>query len=232
MTGKSEQVREMFAEIAPKYDAANEILSLKVYHSWYKKVIKESSLKDDTKLLDCATGTGNLAIAFKKYGNFLCDVTGVDYCKPMLDIGVEKAKRENLDIKFEIADVMELPYEDNYFDLATISFGIRNVSDISRGINEMARVVKPMGKVIILEFGMPKSFFRYIYSFWQKKIIPFFGKLITGSNYAYDYLAITSSEFPCREDFITIMEGTGKFSHCAFKSLSGGIAYLYVGNVI
>jgi demethylmenaquinone methyltransferase/2-methoxy-6-polyprenyl-1,4-benzoquinol methylase len=189
-----------------------------------------SKAKVGDSVLDCATGTGDLAIAFKKKvknGN----VIGTDFCDDMLKYAPDKANKKNLNIKFELADVMSLQYEENTFDIASISFGIRNVDNPSQGISEMARVVKKDGRVVVLEFGQPSGFFGAIYKWYSKNVIPLIGKMIAGSDFAYTYLPETAAKFPSGHAFVKLMENTGKFSEVHKKSLTFGIAYVYVGVV-
>lgn len=223
----SEKVKNMFASISDVYDKMNNTLSFGTHHLWRRKTVKISSAEKGMKVLDCATGTGDLAYRFKKAVGKDGYVLGTDFVPEMIDFANKKYKH----IDFEIADVMNLPYEDNSFDIASISFGIRNVDDIIKGLSEMARVVKPGGKVVVLEFGQPKGIFGKIYSFYSEKIMPFVGKLIAKDEDAYQYLHETSSTFPCREDFLDYMYKTERLTNCTFTPVTFGIAYIYVGTV-
>jgi demethylmenaquinone methyltransferase/2-methoxy-6-polyprenyl-1,4-benzoquinol methylase len=227
----SEKVRSMFASIAARYDITNTILSLGTHHLWRSITVKESGVSAGQHVLDCATGTGDLALAFKKSVGKEGVVIGTDFCKEMLDLAPVKAAKEGLDVTFEIADAMNLPYESNRFDVASISFGIRNVDDPLICLKEMARVVRPGGKVVVLEFGQPKGLFKYIYAFYQKYIMPLIGGLLTGNKAAYIYLPETSARFPSGNDFLELMHKTGAFSEMKFRPLTFGIAYIYVGTV-
>jgi demethylmenaquinone methyltransferase / 2-methoxy-6-polyprenyl-1,4-benzoquinol methylase len=126
---------------------------------------------------------------------------------------------------------MNLPYPDATFDIASISFGIRNVDDVSIALSEMARVVKPGGRVMILEFGQPKGLIGMIYNLYSKYIIPFLGGLLTGNKEAYSYLPRTAAIFPCRKDFLSLMSKTGRYSEVSYKELTFGISFLYTGVV-
>ncbi len=226
----SEAVRSMFADIAPRYDVANTALSFGVHHWWRNIVVRRSRVQPGMDILDCATGTGDLAVAYKR-ATRTGRVLGTDFCAEMLSFAPEKARTQSLDIDFEIADVMNLPYEDNRFDIASISFGIRNVDDPARGLSEMARVVKPGGKVVVLEFGQPQGAFKHLYTLYSKRILPALGGWLTGNASAYTYLPDTAARFPSGEDFLAIMRSTGKFSACTYEPLTFGIAYLYIGIV-
>lgn len=226
----SEAVRTMFSSIAPNYDRTNTALSLGVHHLWRALTVKESAARNGNDVLDCATGTGDLAIAFKKvvgHGR----VVGTDFCADMLSFAPAKAKAAGLDITFEVADAMELPYDDKSFDIASISFGIRNVDNPKVCLNEMARVVRPGGRVVVLEFGRPKGIVGLSYRWYSKHVIPIVGKMLTGNREAYNYLPETAAAFPCREAFLDLMRSTGRFSSVRYRELTGGIAFLYVGTV-
>lgn len=227
----SEAVREMFSEIAPKYDISNTVLSAGIHHRWRTKAVKLSGAKQGDSVLDCATGTGDLIIAFGKVVGKSAKLLGTDFCSPMMDSAPEKAKKNGLSVEFQEADVMNLPYNDNAFSIASIGFGIRNVDDPKRGIAEMARVVKSGGKVVVLEFGQPKGLFGRIFQWYSVTILPYIGGILTGKKDAYTYLQKTSAQFPCREEFVKIMQETGQFSHISYTPVTGGIAYIYIGTV-
>lgn len=227
----SEQVRTMFADIAPKYDLANSVLSLGVHHVWRSITVREAGAQPGDRVLDCATGTGDLAIAFKKAVGPSGSVIGTDFCSDMIALAPAKAAAQHLDITFAIADAMDLPYADDSFDIASISFGIRNVDDPVRCLAEMARVVRPGGRVVVLEFGQPSGIMGLSYRFYSRHIIPIVGRMLTGHREAYDYLPETAAAFPCREDFLALMKKTGAYTAARYRALTGGIAFLYTGTV-
>ncbi|MBO9667254.1 MAG: ubiquinone/menaquinone biosynthesis methyltransferase, partial [Bdellovibrio sp.] len=176
--------------------------------------------------------TGDLAIEFKQTVGGKGAVTGTDFCAEMLIPAPGKAKERGLDITFEQADVTQLQYADNSFDISSISFGIRNVGDPVKGLSEMARVTKPGGKVMVLEFGQVNiPVFGALYNFYSQNILPKIGGLVTGQKDAYEYLQKSSAAFPCREGFVDLMKQTNQFSHCEYIALTGGIAYIYKGTV-
>lgn len=227
-----EKIRSMFSKVAGKYDQANSVLSVGIHHLWRKKVIELAEPKSGMKVLDCATGTGDLAIAFKKAVGPTGQVTGTDFCVEMMETAPEKSKSQGLDITFEFADVTQLQYTDRTFDISSISFGIRNVKDPVLALNEMARVTKSGGKVVVLEFGqMTVPVIAQIYNFYSEKILPHLGGLVSGQKEAYSYLQKSSAAFPCREDFIELMKKTGQFSNMYYVPVSLGIAYIYIGEV-
>ena len=227
----SEKIREMFGSIAGRYDFMNDFLSLGIHKTWRTKTVKLSSAKKGDSILDCASGTGDLAIEFHKTVTDSGKVTATDFCEEMLLIGIEKFKAQNLKIETSIEDVMNLTFADNTFDISSIAFGIRNVDSPKKGLEEMARVVKPGGEVVVLEFGQPYGWFSLVYKIYSKILIPVFGKMLARSESAYNYLQDSAGKFPCREDFIKIMESTGKYETMKFYPVTFGIAYIYIGKV-
>lgn len=221
----------MFASIAGRYDLTNSVLSLGIHHIWRNKAVRVSGAKKGDHVLDCATGTGDLAITFKKKVGDSGYVKGTDFCQEMIDPAPAKASKKGLVIDFEVADAMNLPYADKEFDISSISFGIRNVDDPLICLREMARVVKPGGRVVVLEFGQPKGVMSWPYRFYSKYIIPFIGGLLTGNRDAYQYLPETSAAFPAGQHFLDLMQRSNSYASQQFYKLNGGIAYIYVGVV-
>ncbi len=225
-----EKIRSMFAKVAANYDLANSVLSLGVHHLWRKNLVRKSGAQPGDSVLDCATGTGDLAIEFKRHVGSSGQVTGTDFCEEMLRPAPCKARDRKLDIRFETADVTALQYPDNSFDVVSISFGIRNVADPLKALQEMARVTKPGGRVMVLEFGqVTLPGFDRLYSFYSTQVLPIIGGLVTGQRQAYDYLQKSSANFPCRESFIQLMQQTSQFSSSEYFPLTGGVAYIYRG---
>jgi len=230
--GMSSQVRDMFASIARRYDHGNQVLSMGLHHRWRKSAVRLSGATPGNRVLDCATGTGDLAFEFQRAVGEKGSVIGIDFCAEMIEIAREKASREGLGTRFEEADALRLPYADRSFDVASIAFGIRNVDDPARGLEEMARVVRPGGSVAVLEFGQPGGpLFGPLYRFYSASVLPRVGGWLTGERRAYEYLHRTSSAFPSGTAFLEMMKGTGRFSHVSGRGLTGGIAYVYVGTV-
>lgn len=227
----SEKVRSMFADIADDYDRINSILSFGVHSAWRKKTVLESGAKPGDRVLDCATGTGDLALEFKKTVGHEGYVMGTDFCKEMISHAPGKAHKENLVVDFEVADAMDLQYEDDSFDICSIAFGIRNVDDPAVALKEMARVVKPGGRVVVLEFGQPQGLMKGPYKLYSKHVMPAIGGWISGNREAYTYLPETSAKFPAGDRFLELMNSTGSYSRSRAEKLTGGIAYVYVGTV-
>jgi demethylmenaquinone methyltransferase/2-methoxy-6-polyprenyl-1,4-benzoquinol methylase len=216
----------MFGSIAGRYDRANTILSGGVHHRWRRKTVRWSGARRGDRVLDCATGTGDLAIAFQRVVGDEGEVIGTDFTPEMLDLARAKAKH----IEFELADVTRLPYADATFDISSIAFGIRNVADPRAGIRELARVVKSGGRVMILEFGRPpNSGFRALYDFYRRHILPRVGGIVTGEREAYEYLDRSAGAFPSGQGFVRLMRESADFTAVDYERLMFGVAYVYRG---
>ncbi|MCU0699912.1 MAG: bifunctional demethylmenaquinone methyltransferase/2-methoxy-6-polyprenyl-1,4-benzoquinol methylase UbiE [Myxococcaceae bacterium] len=227
----SEQVHQMFTQIAPRYDVTNDVLSMGTHRLWRKTAVRLSKVKAGDAVLDCATGTGDLAIDFKRAVGPGGTVKGTDFNAAMLSSAPAKAKALGLDISFEVADAMKLPYPAQQFDVSSISFGIRNVDDPKVCLGELARVVKPGGRVVVLEFGQPEGAFGAVFRLYAKLVMPLIGQVLTGNRAAYEYLPRTAAAFPAGERFVELMRSTGAFSEQSAHPLMAGLAYVYVGVV-
>ncbi|MBI5055217.1 MAG: bifunctional demethylmenaquinone methyltransferase/2-methoxy-6-polyprenyl-1,4-benzoquinol methylase UbiE [Nitrospirae bacterium] len=224
------KIQTMFSKIAPRYDLLNRLLSLGIDSHWRKFAVGQLPKVINARFLDVATGTCDVALEIvKQYPD--AKVTGVDFSEGMLEFGREKVKRAGLENKIEVrfADVTALPFEDNTFDGVTIAFGIRNVQDFKKGISEMGRVVKPGGKVVILEFtSIQNRFFRRPYRFYITKVLPFIGEIISGKKGAYKYLPSSMLEFPGPDEFKKAIGETGLQDVRYYKLTLGAVA-VHVG---
>ena len=225
----SAEVRDMFASIAPRYDAANEILSLGIHRGWRRSAVRISGAAAGQRVLDCATGTGDLAIEFKRAVGSTGEVVGTDFCAEMLRAAPGKAARTGVQVRFAVADALQLPVADARFDVASIAFGIRNVDDPVRCLREMARVVKPGGCVIVLEFGQPKGPFGALFRAYSRGVMPLVGGLLTGNRAAYEYLPRTAAAFPAGTRFLELMRQAGAFKAFEAHPLTFGTAFVYRG---
>ena len=227
----SAEVRQMFASIARRYDAANEVLSLGAHRGWRRAAVRLSGATRGQRVLDCATGTGDLALAFKRTVGPEGEVVGTDFCAEMLAAAPAKAARAGVQVRFEVADALELPFRESSFDVASIAFGIRNVDDPVRCLREMARVVRPGGRVVVLEFGQPTGAFGALFRAYSRSVMPAVGGLLTGNRAAYEYLPRTAAAFPAGDRFLAMMDQAGSFVARSATPLWAGTAYVYLGTV-
>lgn len=222
------KIKQIFSQVAGGYDQANQVLSLGIHHLWRQKMVKWAKPQATDHILDCATGTGDVAIAFKKELQGQGQITGIDFCDEMLHKAPQKALTLGYKIDFQVADVTQLPYADHSFDIVTISFGIRNVENPLKGLQEMTRVLKPGGQLFILEFGQVKwPLINQLYNAYSKHLLPKIGGLITKHPEAYEYLQTSSAAFPCAAEFVNLMQQVPTLENFEYKTLQWGIAYLY-----
>lgn len=230
LTNKGEHIREMFNSIAPRYDLLNRLLSLGIDRKWRRFAVKQIKFAESGKILDVATGTADVALEIAASTPGSVTITGVDFSPQMVELGKEKVKRSQFAdrISLQVAPCEAIPFSENSFDSATIAFGIRNVVDRSCGLKEILRVLKPGGKIVILEFSNPQSkIFKALYNFYFLRILPVVGGLISNFS-AYKYLPDSVLEFPSREEFKRIMTEAG-FKTVTHKDLTFGIATVYTG---
>jgi len=230
---QSEEIKSIFSSVAHGYDTANDAMTFGIARLWRKNLVKWSGAKRGDKILDCATGTGDLALEFKRAVGDEGQVIGTDFCPEMLAKAPPKAERAGLKVDFRLADAMRLPFSDNQFNVASIAYGIRNVTDPQQALREMARVVKPGGMVMILETGdNPENAFKKFFEFYFRQVVPRVGGWMTGQRQAYEYLNRSSLGFPSREQFVDVLNSTDAFSHCEYKVVFGGASFLYRAQVL
>ena len=224
---KKQQVAGMFNNISRRYDFLNHFLSLGIDRYWRRKAIFQLRKIKPLLILDIATGTGDFAIEALKLKPV--KIFGVDISVDMLAIGRKKIKKKNLDDKIELleGDSEHLIFEDNKFDAVTVAFGVRNFQDLMKGLQEIYRVLKPNGKIVILEFSQPQNpLIKKIYSFYSSQITPKIGKVISKDKEAYSYLYESVNVFPYGDQFCALLNVTG-FKDVHFKTLTFGIATIY-----
>ncbi|MFN3772563.1 bifunctional demethylmenaquinone methyltransferase/2-methoxy-6-polyprenyl-1,4-benzoquinol methylase UbiE [Cloacibacterium normanense] len=223
---KKTEVEDMFDNIAPKYDLLNHVLSMKIDVLWRNTLVKWMNKDAPKFVLDVATGTGDLAIAVQKGTG--AEVVGLDLSQQMLNVGIDKIKKLNLDQKISMqkGDAENLPFEDNKFDAVSVAFGVRNFENLEKGLAELRRVVKENSSVYILEFSKVEGFLAPFYMFYFKNILPQIGKLVSKDNRAYTYLPDSVNAFPFGEKMKQILLDTG-YSKVEYKKLSLGIATIY-----
>ncbi len=228
---KKNQVAEMFNSICERYDFLNRFLSAGIDKSWRRKAIREVAPVKPKLILDVATGTGDVAIlAYKMLHPD--KITGIDISDGMLEIGRKKIAKLNLSHSIELlhGDSETINYNADSFDAITVAFGVRNFEHLEKGLAEMLKVLKPGGKISILEFSKPKAYlFKGLYNLYMKIVAPGFGKMLAKNKQAYEYLNNSVQAFPDRETFIEIMQKVG-FKKTYFKQLSLGICCIYCGS--
>jgi demethylmenaquinone methyltransferase/2-methoxy-6-polyprenyl-1,4-benzoquinol methylase len=226
---KKEQVEHMFDSIAPRYDFLNHFLSLGIDKIWRKKAIQSLADSKPLLILDVATGTADLAIAALKLNPE--KVIGIDISQLMLDVGRKKIRTGKLSDKIELVkgDSEALPYADNTFDAVTVAFGVRNFENLDKGLSELYRVLKPGGKLAVLEFSKPRSFpFKQLYYLYFHQILPLWGKWISKNQNAYAYLPESVKHFPDGKNFTEHLI-KARFKNNTCKPLTFGICTLYNG---
>ena len=230
LSDKGEKIQQMFGAIAPRYDFLNRLLSFGIDRRWRTKAVRLLKYREGSRILDVATGTGDVALEIALRTPASVKITGADFCKEMVDLGVEKvAVSPYTDrIELKVAPCEDLPFANNTFDSITIAFGIRNVVDRKLGLAEMWRVLRPGGRMIILEFSTPRSLlFRQLYYFYFRRLLPVVGGLFSRYN-AYKYLPDSVLEFPSQEEFSRMIAEAG-FRNIHLHELTFGIATIYVG---
>jgi len=228
--GKKASVESMFDSIAWRYDFLNHFLSFNFDRIWRRKAINIISKSfTSPSILDVATGTGDLAIAAMKLNP--TRISGIDISGKMLEIGREKIAQKGLEGKIDLisGDSENIPFNDDFFDVAMVAFGVRNFSDPLKGLTEMKRVIRNGGMIMVLEFSKPKRFpFKPLYNFYFKNILPVFGRLFSKDKTAYSYLPDSVMRFPDNEEFLKLLVQAG-FSDQKQVKLTGGVASIYTG---
>ena len=224
-------VRATFESVASRYDLANHFLSGGIDYYWRRQLVKMAAQDSCQQILDLATGSGDVLFALRKGLPEKTEITGVDFCEPMLQEAKNKREAKGLDEnsnQFLLGDCLSLDFPDESFDLVTISFGLRNLSDREKGLKEMNRVLKPNGRLIVLEFSQPYFWFRPFYYFYLKLVLPWMARLVTGDREAYLYLGSSISAFPDRFGLVDEFEGAG-FDRVRFSALTFSIVALHQG---
>jgi len=220
-------IQEMFAGVAPRYDLLNHLLSASLDRLWRRRSARALAPQSNERILDLCCGTGDQALAIHPSG---ARVVAADFCIPMLARAKQKFAQTGSPRPAGMAsDALSLPYPDASFDGATVSFGLRNVADLDLALAELARVLKPGGRLSILEFMVPGAApLRAAYLFYFRRILPAIGRLVSPRGSAYTYLPESVMQFPQREDFVEHLRTAG-FDHAACRGMSSGIVGLYTG---
>jgi demethylmenaquinone methyltransferase/2-methoxy-6-polyprenyl-1,4-benzoquinol methylase len=219
---KAQFIKTMFDDIAPKYDLLNDVLSLGTHRLWKKRLVSLAASGVPGSILDCATGTGD--IAFMLESKSKAEIMGIDFSPVMISEANKRSVDTNSKVKFAVADIMNLPFTDHQFDACTISFGIRNVEDLGKSLSELSRVSKSL---YVLEFGKPKNkLYAQLYFSLLRTYFPWLSR-ISGRKDAYDYLIASSESFPSGESFIEKLKQHTSYQDFSYTPLFGGIAYIY-----
>ena len=227
---KKEGIRKLFDNIAPDYDKLNHILSLNIDKRWRRKAVQ--TLLDTTSplnILDVACGTGDFTIEIAQKAPTGSQVSGIDLSEGMMKIGREKIKAAGLTAQLIQGDCEALPYSDNHFDRIAVGFGVRNFEHLAVGLKEMYRVLRPQGKLVILELSVPSNpIIRWCYKLYFLRILPAVGGWISGDRSAYEYLPASVLQFPAPKQFMTMLQEAG-FQQVLHKSLTLGVCRMYIG---
>lgn len=222
------RIRRMFGEIAERYDFMNHFLSAGTDVYWRRRTVKMAQPTGSAPILDVCTGTGDLAFAWRKAANADTAVFATDFTHEMLQLAHQK--RQQRDVIFLEADTLSLPFPDDSFQLVSVAFGLRNVSSTIDGLEEMTRVCRPGGRVVVLEFSLPDNqVVSRGYQWYFRNVLPRLGQmLVRNRQAAYEYLPQSVAEFPCGEQLTGLMEEAG-LEQTTFSKLTGGIATVYIG---
>lgn len=227
---KKEQVAEMFNKIAFRYDFLNRFLSAGIDVRWRKKAIRQLESLHPQQILDVATGTGDVAIMTYQLLHPK-KIIGIDISEGMLELGRKKLQKLHLTDHIELCsgDSEVIPFEDNSFDAITVAFGVRNFQHLEKGLREMYRVLRPGGKLVVLEFSKPAGLFRGLFNLYMNVITPAFGKLFAKNKDAYTYLNHSVQAFPEGQTFLNIMH-EARFTQTYLKKLTLGVCTIYCGS--
>jgi len=227
--GKAAQVRTMFAEIAPRYDFLNHALSLNIDRRWRRLVIKhvgDRLLGPGAMALDLCCGTAELSLELGE----LAPTFGVDFCHPMLQLGLKKVRHTELPIEIIEGDALRVPFADSIFDVVTVAFGLRNVDGTAAGLREMHRLLKTGGRCAVLEFSRPRlPIFRELFHLYFTRLLPRIGNAVSGSSFAYQYLPDSVQAFPDQTELADLLRAVG-FSDVRYYNLFGVVASLHLGD--
>jgi demethylmenaquinone methyltransferase/2-methoxy-6-polyprenyl-1,4-benzoquinol methylase len=212
-------VRAMFDRIAPVYDAMNRVMTAGLDRRW-RRLAAEAVVQPGSRVLDACCGTGDLAVAAEREGGI---VTGLDFAPRML----ERARRKSTSVTWTEGDLLALPFEEGAFDAATVGFGVRNVADLDRALGELRRVLRPGGRLAILEITTPRGVLKPFFAVWFDRVVPLLGKLLPGGR-AYTYLPASVRRFPDAEALVEALERSG-FGDVGFRLFGGSVVALHVG---
>ena len=221
------KVQGMFSKIASRYDLVNRILSLGLCIGWRNRLIVKAHELKPQKLADLATGSGDVAFALRESLPATCEITGYDFCEPMLDLARARASREKVTLNFSTGDCMKLPIADQALDVVTIAYGVRNFENRPQGLQELHRILRPGGSVLILEFSQPQTWFKPFHFLYVQCISPILAGLLTGDFQAYRYLGTSIGNFPNAAGLTDELKAAG-FSKVSCETMVFGTVALHI----
>ncbi|MDH4481982.1 MAG: bifunctional demethylmenaquinone methyltransferase/2-methoxy-6-polyprenyl-1,4-benzoquinol methylase UbiE [Rhodoferax sp.] len=227
-TEKARHVRGVFDSVAPKYDLMNDLMSGGLHRAWKAYTLVVANLQEGQKALDIAAGTGDLALAFSKKVGKTGQVVHTDINEAMLSTGRNRLLDLGVLLPTVVCDAEKLPFSDAYFDLVSVAFGLRNMTHKDAALAEMCRVLKPRGKLLVLEFSKVAPPLEKLYDWYSFQVLPQLGKWVAGDDASYRYLAESIRMHPRQKELKAMMH-KGGFGHVDFHNLTGGIAALHVG---
>ena len=225
---KSKHVRGVFDSVAPKYDLMNDLMSAGLHRVWKAYTVQVAALREGHQVLDIAGGTGDLALAFSKRVGKTGRVVHTDINEAMLRTGRDRLLDAGVVLPTLVCDAEHLPFPDQHFDVVSVAFGLRNMTHKDQALAEMCRVLKPGGKLLVLEFSKVAPPLEKAYDWYSFKVLPRLGKLVAGDDSSYRYLAESIRMHPGQEELKTLMKNAG-FGHVDYHNLTGGMVALHVG---
>jgi demethylmenaquinone methyltransferase/2-methoxy-6-polyprenyl-1,4-benzoquinol methylase len=225
---KAKHVRGVFDSVAPKYDLMNDLMSMGLHRAWKAFTVTVANIREGYKVLDIAGGTGDLALAFSKKVGKSGQVVHTDINEAMLRTGRNRLLDAGVALPTMVCDAEKLPFPDNHFDVVSVAFGLRNMTHKDVALAEMNRVLKPGGKLLVLEFSKVAAPLEKVYDWYSFKVLPKLGQLVAGDDSSYRYLAESIRMHPSQEELKTLMKSSG-FGHVDYHNLTGGLVALHVG---
>jgi demethylmenaquinone methyltransferase/2-methoxy-6-polyprenyl-1,4-benzoquinol methylase len=225
---KAQRVRGVFDSVATRYDLMNDLMSMGLHRAWKAYTVMVANVGEGSRVLDIAGGTGDLALAFSKKVGASGQVVHTDINEAMLRTGRDRLLDAGVTLPTLVCDAEKLPFADNHFDVVSVAFGLRNMTHKDRALKEMNRVLKPGGKLLVLEFSKVAKPLAKVYDWYSFQVLPRLGKLVAGDDASYRYLAESIRMHPAQEELKTLMK-EGGFGHVDYHNMSGGVVALHVG---
>ncbi|MES2975824.1 MAG: bifunctional demethylmenaquinone methyltransferase/2-methoxy-6-polyprenyl-1,4-benzoquinol methylase UbiE [Pseudomonadota bacterium] len=224
---KARRVRGVFDSVAPKYDVMNDLMSMGLHRAWKAYTVMVANVREGSQVLDIAGGTGDLALAFAKKVGSTGRVVHTDINEAMLRTGRDRLLDAGVALPTMVCDAEKLPFQDNHFDVVSVAFGLRNMTDKDAALREMNRVLKPGGKLLVLEFSKVARPLEKAYDWYSFNVLPKLGALVAGDDSSYRYLAESIRMHPGQEELKAMMKKDG-FGHVDYHNLTGGVVALHV----